>query len=95
MIYDWHNIKDWDNASIFDLTDDIEIIRRCIDNDSFEMKDKDDYLNYNYWREGAREWDFERFAMVTRDEELMKHIHVVFAEYYEMIANLPEGVGLE
>ena len=95
MIYDWRNIKDWNEASIFDLTDDIELIRKCICDDSFEMKDKDDYMNGRYWMEGGREYDFERFAVETHDDELMEHLHVVFADFYEMIENLPEGVGLE
>lgn len=93
MIYDWRNIKDLTKASIFDLTDDIELIRECICLPTFEMKDRKEYLDQ--LTESSRVSDFEAFAHETHDEDFVRHLKVVFSEYYEKLNQLPEGAFWE
>lgn len=93
MIYDWHNIEDLSEASIFDLTDDIELIRECICIPSFEMKNKMEYINS--MEEVDRISDFESFAQITGDEEFLLHIRMVFKDFYDQLNQLPEGASWE
>jgi len=93
MIYDWRKIEDLTKASIFDLTDDIELIRECICLPSFEMKDRKEYIKE--MTGNTRISDFEAFALETRDEEFAKHLKIVFKDYYDKLNHLPEGVFLE
>jgi len=90
MIYDWRNIKDLRKASIFDLTDDIEIIRECTclldltmaDRERFE-RDLDD---------AGRADDFEAFSHHIKDgDEFIKAVYAAFSDLYEKINTLPEG----
>ena len=93
MIYDWHKIEDLKKASIFDLTDDIELIRECICLSSFEMKDRQEYIDE--MTESTRISDFEAFCQETEDWDFLKHLHVVFKDYYDRINQLPEGASWE
>lgn len=93
MIYDWRKIEDLSKASIFDLTDDIELIRECIGYSFFEMKDRQEYINQ--MTESTRVSDFEAFAYETRDDDLTKHLKVVFNDYYDKLNLLSEGAFWE
>jgi hypothetical protein len=93
MIYDWRKIEDLTKASIFDLTDDIELIRECICLPSFEMEDRQKYIDK--MTENTRVSDFEAFALETHDEEFVGQLKIVFKDYYEKLNDLPEGVYLE
>ena len=93
MIYDWRKIEDLTKASIFDLTDDIELIRECICLPSFEMKDRQEYINQ--MTESTRVGNYEAFAYETRDEEFVEHLKVVFKDYYDALDQLPEGAFWE
>lgn len=93
MIYDWRKINDLTKASIFDLTDDIELIRKCICIPDFEMKDKERYTNA--LEEVGRISDFEAFAQEICDEEFLKHLKVVFKDFYDKLDQLPEGAFWE
>ena len=93
MIYDWRKIEDLTKASIFDLTDDIELIRECICLPSFEMKDRQEYINH--MTESIRVGNFETFAYETRDEEFVEHLKVVFKDYYDALDQLREGAFWE
>ena len=93
MIYDWHKIIDLSKASIFDLTDDIELIRECIGLPSFEIIDRQNYIAQ--MTESIRVSDFEAFAYETRDDEFVKKLKVVFKNYYDKLNQLPEGAFWE
>ena len=93
MNYDWHKIKDLTKASIFDLTDDIELIRKCICLSSFEMKDRQEYIDE--MSENTRIDDFEAFAHETNDLDFLKHLHIVFKDQYDKLNQLPEGAFWE
>ncbi|MBR0304266.1 MAG: hypothetical protein IJQ94_01325 [Bacteroidales bacterium] len=43
MKYDWKHIKDLRKASIFDLTDDIEVVRDCTGNPYITIDQKEEY----------------------------------------------------
>ena len=93
MIYDWRKIEDLTKASIFDLTDDIELIRECIGFSFFEMKDQQDYIEQ--MTESMRVGNFEAFAYETRDEEFAEHLKVVCKDYYDALNQLREGAFWE
>lgn len=93
MINDWRNIEDLTKASIFDLTDDIELIRECICLHSFEMKDQQNYINK--MTESTRVSDFEAFAYETKDQEFANHLSIVFKDFYDKLNKLPEGASWE
>lgn len=93
MIYDWRKIEDLTKASIFDLTDDIELIRECICLPSFEMKDRQEYIDE--MTESTRVGDFEAFAHETQDEEFVKYLGIVFKDYYDKLNQLSEGAFWE
>lgn len=93
MIYDWRKIEDLTKATIFDLTDDINLIRECICLPSFEMKDKQEYIDEI--TESTRIGDFEAFAHETRDKEFVEHLKTVFKDYYDKLKQLPEGAFWE
>ena len=93
MIYDWRKIEDLKKASIFDLTDDLALIRKCTCLPSLEMTDSKEYIAK--MTESTRVGDFEAFAYETRDEELAEHLKMTFSEYYEKLRKLPEGAFWE
>lgn len=93
MIYDWRKIEDLTKASIFDLTDDIELIRECICIPSFEMDSRKEYIDS--LEEIDRINDFESFAQITGDEDFYKHLHLVFKDFYNQLSQLPEGASWE
>lgn len=93
MIYDWRKIEDLTKASIFDLTDDIELIRECICIPSFEMYSRKEYIDS--LEEIDRINDFESFAQITGDKDFLKHIHLVFKDFYNQLGQLPEGASWE
>lgn len=79
MNFDWKNI-DLKNACIFDLTDDIELIRKIVCDRTITLKDKDIY---------KREWsrliiacNMHEFAEHINDTDLINKLDIVFeAEY--------------
>lgn len=89
MIYNWRKIEDLTKASIFDLTDDVELIRKCICIPSFEMKDRQEYIDE--MTISTRINDFESFAYETRDKEFVQHLNHIFKDYYDNLNKLPEG----
>ena len=90
MIYDWHNIKDLRKASIFNLTDDIEIIRECTCLPDLTMADRERYESE--LDDAGRVGDYEAFNhFIGFDEEFKKAVHAAFSDLYQKINTLPEG----
>lgn len=90
MIYDWRNIKDLRKASIFDLTDDIEIIRECTCLPDLTMADKERFERD--LDDAGRADDFEAFSHHIKDgDEFIKAVYAAFSDLYEKINTLPEG----
>ena len=87
MNYDWKNI-DLKNACIFDLTDDITIIRKVVCDRTITLKDKDIYISeYSQMRIAC---DMLDFAERIKDQQLINELEKVFkAEYdkYDAIFN--------
>jgi alanine dehydrogenase len=81
MNYDWKNI-DLKNACIFDLTDDIQVIREVLSDDEITLKDKDIYKSE--WSHIRIACDMLTYAHEIADLELVKELEKVFkAEYDE------------
>lgn len=90
MIFDWRNIEDLRKASIFDLTDDIEIIRECTCLPELTMADRERYERE--LDDAGRADDYEAFSYyIGFDEEFKKAVHTAFSDIYEKINTLPEG----
>lgn len=79
MNFDWKNI-DLRNASIFDLTDDLELIRECIADEDITMDDKEEYLKR--WNTMYIACDMSVFADKIKDKALQKELERVFAKEY-------------
>lgn len=88
MNYDWEKI-DLKNACIFDLTDDIELIRDMLDNESITLKDK---VIYKSKRSQIRiACDMCDFAERIKDQQLVNELEKIFkAEYTEYDAMFNE-----
>lgn len=72
------NWKDLDlkKSSIFDLTDDLDLIRKCIDDDGFVLENKKEYLlNLD---DTGRFYSFNAFSILTDDNELEKYVNELF-----------------
>lgn len=86
MNYDWKKI-DLKNASIFDFTDDLEIIRVCIGDEKFTMDSKKEYLKKINDKE--RYASLSTFSEIVGDSDLEYAIDDVFPiealEYYTSI----------
>lgn len=99
MIYDWRNIKDLRKASIFDLTDDIEIIRECTClGDEIGMEDRAKYEKELNNGNFSRVDDFEAFSLYLNDGEREEFIHALksaFSDIYEKLNTLPNGACWE
>lgn len=94
MIFDWHNIKDLRKASIFDLTDDIEIIRECTYLPNLTMADKERYESE--LNDAGRAGDYEAFNVVIGfDDEFMEAVYAAFSDFYRKLETLPEGKFFE
>lgn len=88
MNYDWKNI-DLKNVCIFDLTDDMELIRDMLDNESITLKDKDIYKSKRSQIRIA--CDMFDFAERIKDQQLANELEKVFkAEYAEYDAMFNE-----
>lgn len=88
MNFDWKNI-DLKNACIFDLTDDIELIRDMLDNESITLKDKDIYKSKRSQIRIA--CDMHDFAERIKDQKLVNKLESIFeAEYREYEAMFNE-----
>lgn len=86
MNFDWKKL-DLKNASIFDLTDDIELIRKCTCMRSITLNDKDEYLNNGgplHYIPG----DMDTFAIEVKDAELSAELRRIFAKEFKEIAAL-------
>lgn len=77
MNFDWKNI-DLKNASIFDLTDDLELIKICIFDGNFIIDDKKEYLKNLDDKE--RFESMSEFAYRTKDVELEQVVGKTFPE---------------
>lgn len=79
MNYDWKNI-DLKNACIFDLTDDIKLIRKVVCDRTITLKDKDIYKSE--WSQLNIACDMHTFANEIGDLELVKELENVFETEY-------------
>lgn len=80
MNFDWKNI-DLKNASIFDLTDDLELIKKCILNNRFTWGDKEKYLkNLDNKNRYQSILDFSSF---TSDDKLYNLVCKTFPKEHE------------
>jgi hypothetical protein len=79
MNFDWKNI-DLKNACIFDLTDDIAVIREVLYNDRITLKDKDIYKSK--WSQTRIACDMHTYAHEIDDLELVKELEKVFETEY-------------
>ena len=88
MNYDWKNI-DLKNACIFDLTDNIKLIRKVVCDRTITLKDKDIYINeYSQIRIAC---DMLDFAERIKDQQLVNELEKIFkAEYAEYDAMFNE-----
>ena len=75
MNFDWKNI-DLKNACIFDLTDEIEVIREVLCDDEITLKDKDIYKSKLSQVNIA--CDMHTFAYEIKDLELVKELEKIF-----------------
>lgn len=88
MNYDWKNM-DLKNACIFDLTDDIKIIREVTCDDEIKLKDKNIYKSESHPNLIACE--MHDFATRIKDQDLVNALEKVFkAEYAEYEAMFNE-----
>lgn len=88
MNFDWKNI-DLKNACIFDLTDDIELIRDMLDNEAITLKDKDIYKSKRSQMRIA--CDMLDFAERIKDHQLANNLESIFeVEYSEYEAMFNE-----
>ena len=79
MNYDWKNIE-LKNACIFDLTDDIELIREVLCDDEITLKDKDTYKSE--WSQMHIACDMHEFAEQIEDEKLIEELDKIFKSEY-------------
>jgi len=79
MNYDWKNM-DLKNACIFDLTDDIEMIRDVVCDDSFKIDDKELYLSESHPNLIACE--MHDLATRINDIDLVNALEKVFAKEF-------------
>lgn len=79
MNFDWKNI-DLKNACIFDLTDDIELIRDVICDETFTINDKESYLKESHPTLIACE--MHDFATRIKDQDLVDALEKVFTKEY-------------
>jgi hypothetical protein len=88
MNYDWKNM-DLKNACIFDLTDDIKLIRKVVCDRTITLKDKDIYISeYSQIRIAC---DMCDFAERIKDQQLINELEKIFkAEYAEYDAMFNE-----
>ena len=88
MNYDWKNM-DLKNACIFDLTDDIKLIRKVVCDRTITLKDKDFYKKD--WSQLNIACDMHEFAEQINDQKLVKKLEKIFkAEYAEYEAMFNE-----
>lgn len=88
MNFDWKNI-DLKTASIFDLTDDIELIRKSIDCSDFSLEDKDEFIKN--LTDDDRFRHLIDFAYFTNDDKLEKAAIKTFPiEYANKMATYTE-----
>ncbi len=93
MIYDWRNIKDLRKASIFDLTDDIKVIRECTACPNITMDQREEY------EEILGEWErvvtFCMFYREGQDKEFLKALKEAFPIVFKEHPELPDNVFWE
>lgn len=81
MNFDWKKI-DLKNACIFDLTDDIKLIRKVVCDRTITLKDKDIYISE--YSQMLIACDMHTFAYETGNSELIKELEIIFkAEFDE------------
>jgi hypothetical protein len=79
MNYDWKNM-DLKNACIFDLTDDIKIIREVTCDDEIKLKNKNIYKSESHPNLIACE--MHDFATRIKDQDLVNALEKVFAKVF-------------
>lgn len=93
MIYEWRNIKDLRKASIFDLTDDIKVIRVCTGYPHITVDQREEY------EENLGEWErVVTFCMLYRedyDKEFLKALKEAFPIVFKDHPELPDNVFWE
>lgn len=77
MNFDWRKL-DLRKANIFDLTDDIELIRLSTANPCIELDDRDEYVRKN--NIGALASDMRAFAFNIKDDELHTELGKIFSK---------------
>lgn len=92
MNFDWRKL-DLRKANIFDLTDDIELIRLSTADPCIELDDRDEYVRKA--RKNKIPIDMASFAYWVKDKELEAQLDKIFAKEFEEEETLPEGVGWE
>ena len=92
MNFDWKNL-DLRKANIFDLTDDIELIRLSTADPCIELDDRDEYVREEslYYIACA----MITFARLVNDDELHAELEKIFSKEIEERMTLPECVGWE
>lgn len=68
-------------ASILDLTDDIDLMRKAMDDELFEIED------VTRWTEEAKMFSLFDFAEYTNNDELLKRLEKLFKNEMEAIFN--------
>ena len=80
MNFDWKNI-DLKNACIFDLTDDIELIRDVVCDEYLTLKSRDSYLEF--WPKDRIACHMQVFAHEINDKKLFERLENLFHDVYE------------
>ena len=79
MNFDWKNL-DLRKTNIFDLTDDIELIRLSTADPCIELDDRDEYVRKNSTMHVA--CDMISYAYLMKDDELHAELEKIFAKEY-------------
>jgi hypothetical protein len=61
-------------ASIVDLTDDVELMRKALDSDSFVPED------VKFWSDHAKITSLISYAGITEDTKLLNRLYKLFGE---------------
>ena len=92
MNFDWRKL-DLRKANIFDLTDDIELIRLSTADPCIELDDRDEYVRKA--RKNEIPMDMRSFAYWVEDKDLYAELHKIFAKEIEEELTPPPGTGWE
>lgn len=79
MNFDWRKL-DLRKANIFDLTDDIEMIRQCTILRYLTLEDREEYVSDATLYEIAVA--MRTFAQLVKDEDLLSELRSIFSNEY-------------